>query len=265
MPSTKVKEVLYRVSTQLQDIAPQFTRWHERELVTWLNDGQRAIAKFLPASCTRIDALKLKPGTKQSIELIAPADVKPGDGSPAAAVYGNFLNDVVRNMGVDGLTAGRAVRVVSREVLDSQNPDWHTIVGTGRVDQFVFDPRSPKVFYVTPAIGAAPAVWIEVSYLANPVDIPSTGTVAAPLYGADSASATVISVDDKYVDDLANYILARAYMKDADFASSQPNAVAYSSMFTSSLNAQVQALTGNNPNLTALPFAAQSQTPAAVR
>lgn len=264
MPSTKVKDALFRVSTQLQDIAPQFTRWQEKELVTWLNDGQRAIAKYLPASCTRVDAIKLRPGTKQSIELIAALEVKPGDDSQAAAVYGNYLNDVVRNMGINGAIPGRAVRVVSREVLDSQNPDWHATVGTGRVDQFVFDPRSPKIFYVTPAVGDTPT-WVEISYLANPVEIPNTGTVASPLYGADSTNATVISVDDKYIDDLVNYVLARAYMKDADFAASQPNAGAYSSMFTSSLNAQVQALTGNNPNLAALPFSAQAQIPQAAR
>lgn len=264
MPSTFVKDALFRVSTLLQDISPQFTRWHEKELITWLNDGQRAIAKYLPASCTRVDAIKLKPGTKQSIELIAAADIVPGDDSAPAAVYGNYLNDVVRNMGTDGKTAGRAVRVVSREVLDSQSPDWHTYVGSGRIDQFVFDPRSPKVFYVSPAVGPTPT-WIEMSYLANPVEIPNSGTAAAPLYGADGNNETVISVDDKYIDDLVNYVVARAYMKDADFASSQPNAAAYSGMFTGSLNAQVQALTGNNPNLTALPFAAQAAIPPAAR
>lgn len=264
MPSTLVKDAIYRVSTQLQDIAPQFTRWNERELVTWLNDAQKAIAKYLPSSCTRVDAIKLKPGTKQSIELIAQSDVIPGDGSDAAIVYGNYLNDVVRNMGMIGTAPGRAVRVVSREVLDSQNPDWHTIIGNGRVSQFVFDPRSPKNFYVTPAVGAT-VTWVEVSYLANPVEIKNTGTVAAPLYGSDGNNTAVISVDDKYIDDLVNYVLARAYMKDTDFALSQPNASAYSGMFTSSLNAQVAAVTGNNPNLTALPFAAQVQIPAAAR
>ena len=40
-----VADALYRASTQLQDMKPQFTRWTERELVMWLNDGQRAIAK----------------------------------------------------------------------------------------------------------------------------------------------------------------------------------------------------------------------------
>jgi hypothetical protein len=264
MPSILVRDALFRVSTQLQDMAPQYTRWTERELVTWLNDGQRAIAKYLAAACARVDAVKLKAGTKQSIELIAAADVKPGDGAPAAIVRGNYLNDVVRNMGADGLTPGRAVRMVSRELLDAQNPDWHSQTGTGKVDQFVFDPRAPKVFYVTPAVGAAPT-WVELSYIADPLEIPNTGTPAAPLYQADGANTTVISVDDKYVDDLVNYVMARAYMKDVDFAVSQPNVSAYTSMFLSSINAQAQAITGNNPNLTALPFAGQSQIPAATR
>lgn len=264
MPSTLVKDALFRVSTQLQDIAPQFVRWNERELITWLNDGQKAIAKYLPASCTRIDTIRLRPGTRQSIELIPVDKIKPGDDSPPAPVFGNYLNSVVRNMGADGVTPGRAIRIVSSEVLDSQNPDWHTSVGTGRVDQFVFDPRAPKNFYVTPAIGTTPT-WVEVSYLANPVEIINTGTPTAPLYGADSISTAVISVDDKYIDDLVNYILARAYMKDANFANSQPNAATYSAMFTGSLNAQVQALTGNNPNLAALPFSAQINIPQAAR
>jgi hypothetical protein len=264
MPSILVKDALFRVSTQLQDIAPQFTRWTERELVNWVNDGQRAIGKYLAFSCARVDAVKLRPGTKQSIELIAADDIKPGDGSAPAAVRGNYLNDVPRNMGADGLTPGRAVRMVSRELLDAQNPDWHSYVGSGKVDQFVYDPRTPKVFYVTPAVGVAPT-WVEVSFIADPLEIPNTGTEAAPLYRADGASMAVISIDDKYIDDLLNYVLARAYMKEVDFAASQPNVAAYTAMFLSSINAQAQAMTGNNPNLTALPFAAQAQIPAATR
>ncbi|WP_426106369.1 DUF6682 family protein [Massilia sp. TSP1-1-2] len=264
MPSILVKDAMFRVSTQLQDMAPQYVRWAERELVMWFNDGQRAIAKYLASSCARVDAVKLKPGTKQSIEQIAAGDVKPGDGSAAAAVRGNFLNDVVRNMGADGLTAGRAVRTVQREMLDAQDPDWHTRAGSGKVDQFVYDPRAPKVFYVTPAVGATPT-WVEISYIADPLDIPNTGIPGAELYKWNGASVAVLSVDDKFIDDLVNYVLARAYMKDADFAVSQPNVIAYTSMFLSSINAQAQAITGNNPNLTALPFAAQSQIPAATR
>lgn len=255
MPSVLVKDVIYRASVLLQDVAPQFQRWPERELVSWLNDGQMAVAKYLPTACARVDAIKLKPGTRQSIERIAASDVKPGDGSAAAQVFGNFLNDVIRNMGADGLTPGRAVRLVSREVLDSQFSDWHTRQGTGKIESFVFDPRTPKNFYVSPAVPAGgTAVWVEVAYLANPVLIANTGTPGSERYGMDSTDATTITVDDKYVDDLVNYILARAYMKDAEFSANAANANSYATMFLNSLNAQVQALTGNNPNLQVLPM-----------
>lgn len=254
MPSILVREVIYRSSVLLQDIAPQFQRWTERELVTWLNDGQLAIAKYLPTACTRVDALKLKPGTRQSIESILAANIRPGDGSTPADVYGNFLNDVVRNMGNDGNTPGRAIRIVSREVLDSQNRDWHTTPGTGYVESFVFDPRSPKVFYVSPGVSAVGSTWVEVSYLANPVSISNTGAPGNPRYNMDGTDTTTISVDDKFTDDLVNYILARAYMKDAEFSANANNAQAYATTFLNSLNAQVQAVTGNNPNLQVLPM-----------
>lgn len=247
--STLVKDVLFRVSAQLHDISPQFTRWTKRELVSWLNDGQKAIAKYLPSSCSRVDAIKLRSGTKQSIESILAASIKPGDGSTAADVYGNAMQSVIRNMGADGLTPGRAVRLVDREILDANNPDWHLPPGTlAPVSQWVFDPRFPKVFYVYPGIPANQNWWLEVSYLANPVEISPDGE-----YASDGDSNTTISVDDKYVDDLVNYILARAYQKDAEFAGDSGQAAQHTALFTGSINAQAAALTGVNPNLRSLP------------
>ena len=253
--SILVKDALYRVSAQLHDISPQFTRWTQRELTSWLNDGQKAIAKYLPSSCARVDAIKLVAGTKQSIESILAANVKPGDGSTAANVYGHFLQTITRNMGADGLTPGRAIRVVDREILDVNSPDWHTsaLTPTG---QFTFDPRFPKVFYVNPGVPATGAWWVEASYLANPVEIPIGGS-----YGMDGTDTTKISVDDKYIDDLTSYVLARAYMKDAEFAGNANMAAAHTAMFTSSINAQVAALTGVNPNLQSLPMNPNVPTP----
>jgi hypothetical protein len=49
-------------------------------------------------------------------------------------------------------------------------------------------------------------------------------------------------------------VLARAYMKDAEFANNANQAAAATQLFTGSINAQVAALTGVNPNLRSLPF-----------
>lgn len=245
--SIYVKDVLYRVSAQLHDVSPQFTRWTQKELVYWLNDGQKAIAKYMPSSCARVDAVKLKSGTKQSIEKILSTEVLPGDGSTPTDVYGNHLQAVIRNMGSNGSTPGNSIRVIDREVLDANSPDWHTKTSTS-IAAFTFDPRYPKIFYVTPGVPVA-GLWVEVSYLADPVTVSTSGD-----YGSGSNDTTKISVDDMYVDDLVNYILARAYMKDAEFAANGNLAQAHSQMFVSSINAQVAARTGVNPNLQSLPL-----------
>lgn len=245
--SIYVKDVLYRVSAQLHDVSPQFTRWTQKELVLWLNDGQKAIAKYMPSSCARVDSVKLKPGTKQSIEKILSTEILPGDGSTPVEVYGNHLQTVIRNMGTNGSTAGNSIRVIDREVLDSNSPDWHTKTSTV-VSTFAFDPRYPKIFYVSPGVPVT-GLWVELSYLADPVTVSVTGD-----YGAAGSDTTKISIDDMYVDDLVNYILARAYMKDAEFAANGNLAQAHSQMFVSSINAQVAARTGVNPNLQSLPL-----------
>jgi hypothetical protein len=247
------KDVLRRVSVQLTDApnsAGQFVRWTEQELVDWLNDGQRVIAKYLPQACSRIDAIKLSAGTRQSIEKILAANIKTGDGTVATTQYGKSLLDVIRNMGADGLSPGRAVRVVERETLDASSPKWHTEVTDTEVTEYTFDPRTPKFFYVSPGVKAAAALWVELSYLANPTDVP---------YVADSmrlagGSLVPISIDDQYVDDLVNYMLARGHMKEAEVAGNAQLAAGFVSMFTSSINAQSQVLNGVNPNLKSLPM-----------
>jgi hypothetical protein len=255
MANTLVRDVLFRVSDALQDLRPQFKRWSQASLVTYLNDGQRAIAKYVPPSCSRVDAVKLAPGTKQSLAFIPAASVIPGDGSNASDVHGNGLLSVVRNLGADGLTPGSAIRIVDHDILDLYSPGWHTETGT-EVSGFVYDPRTPKYFYVTPGVPATPNVWVELSYLADPKDVPSSGD-----YGYEGTNTTTISVDTKFVDDLVNYILARAYGKDGENAANQGLSASYGSQFVSSINAQATALTGVNPNLHALPANPLSSTP----
>lgn len=251
-----VQDAIWRISGLLQDVSPQFTRWPETEIVNWLNDAHLAITKFLPAACSRIDAIKLKAGTLQSVESIAAADCKPGDGStPAVPILGTQLLDVLCNMGADGLTPGNSIRLLAdgREVLDSQKPNWHTIVGTA-VANFMFDPRTPRYFHISPGASASPAMWVRAAYTAQPIAIPNTGTPGAELYLHGGVSTTKISIADEHIDDLVNYVCARAFMKNAQFGN-LPNASAYTALFTGSLNAKVTALTGNNPNLQRLPFA----------
>lgn len=254
--TTKVKEVLWRVSGLLQDVAPQFNRWPETEIVNWLNDAQLAIAKYLPASCARVDAIKLVPGARQSIANIPAANCKPGDSStPSVPIYGVQPLDFICNMGADGLTPGDAIPPpVDRKILDTQRPNWHAVPGTV-VRQVVYNPATPLYFLVQPPVPAGGSQWIMLGYIAQPGLIPNTGTPGSELYLYSGGSTAAISVDDIYVDDLVDYVCARAYMKNADFAGNDPKVVFFTNRFLGSLNLRITALTGNNPNLKRLPFA----------
>lgn len=249
-----VKDLLWRVAVLLQDTTPQFQRQPERELVDWLNDAQVAITKFLPAACSRVDAIKLVPGTRQSIEAIPALSCKPGDGStPAAPIYGTQLLDIICNMGANGTAPGRSIRAVDRRILDTQTPTWHTI-SAAIVSSFSYDPRTPRYFFVTPAVPVTPDVWIMAAFTAQPLKVANTGAPGSELYLVGGASTATISIADEHVDDLVSYVVARAHMKEVEWAD-KAVAAAHTAMFTSSLNAKVSALTGNNPNLTRLPMA----------
>jgi len=239
---TKVKDILYAVSTQLQDVDPQFERYTQRELVTWLNEGQKAIAKYVPSSCSRVDAIKLVPGTKQSITKVLAANIKRGDGLASTDLYGIALTSLIRNMGSDGQTPGRAIRVLDRETLDAFTPNWHTQTGD-YIEGFVYDPRTPQIFYVTPGVKALATLWVEAQLIANPDDIDVNGS-----YGMNGNDATTVSIDEQNTDDLTNYILARAYAKDSESSNVAMSGM-YGQQFVSSINAQATAITGVNPNL----------------
>jgi hypothetical protein len=253
MASTElVKDVLWRVSDQLQDTNAQFTRWSQRTLVNYLNDAQRVLSKYLPHSCSRVDAIKLSPGTKQSIAFVEADHIVPGDGSTPADTIGNRLIGlgVPRNMGTAGVAPGRAIRPVDRATLDVADPLWHTRTGP-YVTSFVYDPNTPKVFYVSPGVPATPPVWVEVSWVPDPYVIPVGNT--GQEYAGSGSSNVKLSVDDRNVDDIVNYMLARAEMRDAEFAEQQGVAGFYASAFVSSINVQAVAAGLPNPRLRSLP------------
>ena len=241
-----VRDVIYRVSDALTDTNPQFTRWSEQALTGWLNEAQLVIAKYLPYTCARVDAVRLVPGTRQSIATIDAARIVPGDGSAAVAINGNVLMSVVRNMGANGNTPGRALRIVDRDVLDASNPNWHIASAVETPRQYVFDPRAPKLFYVSPPVTSNAPVWVELMYMADPIGL-STGD------GLPGSSKR-LSIDDKNADDAFNYVMARAQMKDAEVEGNANLANSYISMFTASINAQSVSVLGVNPNLGSLPL-----------
>lgn len=216
-----VQSVIDRAQTVLQDTTG--VRWPVvAELVLWVNDAQREIALLKPDAAAVNDTITLIAGTKQSIPT-----------------GGNRLLKVVRNMSSasDG-TGKRAVRLVDREVLDAQTPDWHdpTVAGdaahTAVVKHYIYDESNPRNFYVYPGVNGA--AYLEIIYSSNPAAV---------------AQVDNLSIPDIFANAVLNYVLYMAYMKDAEYAGNQQRASSHFQLFTASITGKGQIDAITNPNM----------------
>lgn len=205
MGMIKAQSIVTEALTTLLD--PSQVRYSNTELLGYLNDGQREIVRLRPAANTVLSSIQLSAGTRQQI--------------PAG---GQELIDVIRGMGSDGQTPGRAVRQVDRHTLDAANPLWHQDTASLDIVHFMFDDRDPTHFYVTPP-QPNPAGYVEVSYAAIPADIALTDS---------------ITLADSYSTGLLYYVLARAYAKDSGSADFN-KASNYQQLFMSLLSGDVAA------------------------
>lgn len=219
--TTTVQSVLDRVQQTLQDTAG--IRWSEaNELIKWLNDAQREIALLKPDATSSNTTVTLVDGTKQSI---------PSDG--------NRLLRVMRNMSAassgDG---GRSIRLVARDVLDTQTPTWHDPAVTGEaahtnvVKNYVYDEQDPKNFYVFP--GVSGNAYIEIVYSKNPAAVTSSDN---------------LGVDDIYANSVMNYVLYMAYMKESEVAGNAQRASSHYNLFTAAITGKAQVDTITTPNI----------------
>ena len=216
-----VQDVINRAQTVLQDTTG--VRWPVvSELVLWVNDAQREIALLKPDASATNATITLVTGTKQSIP-----------------VAGNRLLKVVRNMSsASSGTGKRAVRLVDREVLDAQTPDWHdpTVSGdaahTAIVKHYIYDEANPRNFYVYP--GVAGNAYLEIIYSSNPAVVTQSSNLSIP---------------DIFANAIMNYVLYMAYMKDAEFAGNAQRASSHFQLFTASVTGKGQIDAITNPNI----------------
>lgn len=210
-----------RIQDTLQDTTS--VRWPEAELLRYINDAQREIVNFKPEASATHANVTLATGTEQSL--------------PSGGLR---LIKVTRNMSgaASDATGKRAIRIVDVDILDSQEPDWHDPTVTGdaahgtNVKHYAFDPDDPKKFYVYPGISGS--AYIEIVYSGSPTDL--------------SATSDTISLDDIYANAIIDFVLYKAYLKDAEFAGNQQRAGTHYQLFTASLSGGGQAQITINPN-----------------
>ena len=217
----QAQHILSRVRNILQDNTG--VRWTDGEMFDYLSDAQREIANLRPDATATHSNVQLAAGTEQSI---------PTDGLR--------LIKLVRNMSGSGTdaTGGRSIRIVTEDSLNTTEPSWHDPTVTGdaahgtEVKHYIFDNADPRKFYVYP--GVSGSAYVEVVYSKNPTSI--------------GAATDLIQVDDVFANALVNFVLYRAYLKDAEYAGNQNRAGTHFQLFVSSLTAGGVAQVNTQPD-----------------
>lgn len=213
-----VREILDdRVAITLNDT--EYVHWTLPELLSHLNEAAAAVINRRPeAGVRRTVQMALSAGSYQLL--------------PDEATE---LIDVVRNINSDG-SAGRAIRLTDRQLLDDIDPDWHSMKPVSAVKNYTFDKRAPKVFYVYPP--AKDQAKIELIQAELPAEVASLDDE--------------LEMDRQYLEPLVSFVLYRALSKETEYANGQIAAAHYQA-FTDALGAgstgiMAVAPTGQQPD-----------------
>ena len=222
MATIKVIEIIKRVEDVLQD---SNVRWPRVELQNWLNESYLQIALLRPDASSKTGTLTCVAGSRQTITSGFSTALR--------------LLDVVRNLASS--SNKKVVRLIERSVLDDQRPAWHNDTASVNIQNYTFDVRQPKEFFVFPQ--ATTSAQLEVVY----ADLPGTHSLSEANLHPTTGSAEVIKVDDTYLSVITDWILYRAFSKDAEFAANAARAGAHYQTFMSSIGNKTQSDVGSSP------------------
>lgn len=213
MSTITAKSIIDKAAIQLTDISG--IRWTRAELLGWINDAQRQIVIMSPNATNKVSVVKLNAGTRQAI---------PSDGWT--------LLEVIRYMGTTGTKPGRAIRLASREQIDSFNPDWHSDAPSPMPRHYIFDLQDQTAFFVYPPNTGTG--YVEINYSPDPVDL--------------TTETSTIYLRDIFETAILDYVLYRACSKDAEYAPGIQLAAGYLNTFQMSMGQKSASEQSNNPN-----------------
>ena len=223
MSTVKVTDIIRRVEDVLQDTN---IRWPRTELQNWMNESYLAITLARPDANAKTGSFTCVAGTRQVLTAEFPSSLR--------------LLDVTRNLATN--SGYKVIRLVARSVLDDQRPAWHAETGTTAIQHFTFDPRQPKEFFVYPP--ATTAAEIEVVY----TDSPGATTLTEAQLDPAGSDTTVILLDDIYMSPMIDWILYRAYSKDAEYGANEQRAQAAYGAFNAALATKNQVDSAVSPS-----------------
>ena len=220
MAVTTVGTVIRNAKLVLQEVTAAGTRWTNEELIGWLNESYQAIVQIKPDASSINAPVSLMQGTRQEI---------PQDGLR--------LIDVVRNTATASDKLG--ILVTTRRALDTTRRGWHADEQSVNIEQYVFDDQDPTRFYVYPP--AAAGAEIELIYSSTP-------TPHNQDQGLEALRNEPLRLNDSYAPVITDYILYRAYSKDAEHAANLNRAQMHMQSYMSALGQKVEVDRYHSPN-----------------
>jgi hypothetical protein len=199
MANMTLRTLFDMIGSLLQDEG--FTNWTETEMVTWYNLSGRDVVVAAPGANAVIESVKLVAGVKQVL--------------PSGAL--EFLRPV-RNMGIDGLTAGEAITITTMDMLNTWDRNWGTVTATVPIKHAMKEQGG--YWYNYPPSDGTGYVEIEVSRVPTQVSYDDAGAWESQLVG----------MDDGYLTRLMNQMMGYAYSKDTDFPGSEQRAAKHFGM-----------------------------------
>ena len=198
-------DIIHAASVALQDDG---TRWPAAELVRYLNDGQRQLAALRPAEVAATTTFTPVAGGRQEL---------PVDAMTLLEVRCNS----------EGRKA--ALTQVDRHMLEAVEPHWASLTPTVSPAHYMYSPLEPRVFYLYRPVSVDAR--IELTYARYPADVATpAGTTAADVTGETAVEA-------KWGNALRDYVLYRAYAKDAEYAGNAQLAAGYFAAFNDAVKA----------------------------
>ncbi|WP_288365634.1 DUF6682 family protein [uncultured Marinobacter sp.] len=218
MAVATVENIVNRARLILQEVTADGTRWTNVELVGWLNEFYPAALQLKPSAFSVNDSLDLVAGSKQTL--------------PAGA---HRLLTVIRNLAGDLSAIKRAWRAT----LDMVRPGWHADPADTTIEYYLYDDEDPHHFYVYPPAEAGASV--ELVYSRVPDLHDNSG-------GLTTAGADNFALDDVYVPVALDYILYRAFAKDAETPANLNRSRMHYQAFMGQLTGKLQTDARTSPN-----------------
>lgn len=190
----KVKDIINRVILLYHD--EDYVRMTEQQYLRFLDDALLQLILARPDAHEKRDVVKLSPGARQTL---------PDEAYTLIDVYLNKVHLKDINTYLDG----KPIYQVARKDLDYFN-NWYSVSGnTEEINEFAYDIRTPKSYWVNPPVTNSPDVYVELGYSYGvPAFADTTDEYAVTL-------EKVVPVSEEFRNALVNYMLYLCYSVDS--------------------------------------------------